>query len=163
MDGTDIECDIPWCGACNEDETTPMDNQSNLFSNPPFFKVFFKCDDTFNPTPSTEVSNLLRNLIQLNLPHMVIQNRYASISDATPNSIIWTGDNLLTEYNFRESALNINQAICIECYEDSNSDDEFFDARYEFYQNLIEPATTRLNRRPEIKRYNLRARDILQK
>ena len=108
----------------------------------PFFKVFFKCDDTFNPVPSATVNALVTKLIKLNLPHMMIQNRRASIRDATPNSIVWDGHRLLSGNCFNTGIHPVDQeiaeAICIESYEDPiDFTNDFYNEREAFYQGLM--------------------------
>lgn len=111
-------------------------------SNPPFFKVFFKCDDTFNPVPSATVNALVTKLIKLNLPHMMIQNRRASIHDATPNSIVWGGHFLVPGNYFKITSIHpveqvIAEAVCIESYEDPiDFNLDFYNEREAFYQGL---------------------------
>jgi hypothetical protein len=53
-----------------------------------FYKVFFKCDDVFNPKPSHEIDSLVRKLIRQKLPHMVLQNRIPTMKEMLENCIV---------------------------------------------------------------------------
>lgn len=47
-----------------------------MFENLPFFDVFFKCDDTFEPKPPLHISMLITKLIKQKLPHFVVQKTF---------------------------------------------------------------------------------------
>ena len=42
----------------------------------PFYTVYFKCDDQFNPKPPALIQLIVNKLIKRNLPHMVVQNSH---------------------------------------------------------------------------------------
>ena len=51
-----------------------------MIENPPFFDVFFKCDDTFEPKPPLHISMLVSKLIKQKLPHFVVQKAFPQIA-----------------------------------------------------------------------------------
>jgi len=96
-----------------------VDNESK-----PFYTVYHKCDDVFNPQPPPLINLIVCKLIQRKLPHMVVQNTHRPSNDLLSTMsayVYYTDDSKLICCKRADEWVDDEKLtiLCIENFDDS--------------------------------------------